>query len=140
MLYFPLYALTNLLTYFRGFFETAQGSCEACDSSCLTCDGIKSQCLSCADGHYLESGMCRLNCSLRTYPADDGTCRRCPLHCDVCSDDRTCFSEFLALLVSFYRKLYTIVLCPEISCYNFNTHPPCHFRMQFSLSDAERSV
>lgn len=58
---------------------------------------MKSQCLSCADGHYLESGTCRLNCSLRTYPADDGTCRRCPLHCDVCSDERTCFSELLAV-------------------------------------------
>lgn len=86
-----LICLLNLT--FRGFFETAEGSCEACDSSCLTCDGIKSQCLSCPDGYYLGNGMCRLNCSLRTYPADDGTCRRCPSHCDVCSDDRTCFSE-----------------------------------------------
>uniref|UniRef100_A0A8C2WBN3 EGF-like domain-containing protein n=1 Tax=Cyclopterus lumpus TaxID=8103 RepID=A0A8C2WBN3_CYCLU len=77
----------------EGLFETAEGLCEACDSSCLSCDGIKSQCLSCADGHYLESGMCRLNCSLRTYPADDATCRRCSPHCDVCSDDRTCFSD-----------------------------------------------
>uniref|UniRef100_A0A3Q3QHN7 Growth factor receptor domain-containing protein n=1 Tax=Monopterus albus TaxID=43700 RepID=A0A3Q3QHN7_MONAL len=87
----------------EGFFETAEGSCEACDSSCRTCDGIKSQCLSCADGHYLESGMCRLNCSLRTYPADDGTCRRCPPHCDVCSDDRTCF---MPVLLSCYIVLF----------------------------------
>ncbi|XP_038562057.1 proprotein convertase subtilisin/kexin type 5-like [Micropterus salmoides] len=84
----------------EGFFETAEGSCEVCDSSCLTCDG-KSQCLSCANGHYLESGMCRLNCSLRTYPADDGTCRRCPPHCDVCSDDSTCFKcSFLYLMLN----------------------------------------
>ncbi|TKS73469.1 Proprotein convertase subtilisin/kexin type 5 [Collichthys lucidus] len=62
---------------------------------------LVSKCLSCADGHYLESGMCRLNCSLRTYPADDGTCRRCPLHCDVCSDDRTCFKcSFLYLMLN----------------------------------------
>lgn len=87
----------NLLTYFRGFFETLEGACEACDVSCSSCDGIKTQCLSCADGHYLEGGMCRLNCSLRSYPADDGTCRRCPPHCDVCSDDRTCFSELFTL-------------------------------------------
>ncbi|TNN45602.1 Proprotein convertase subtilisin/kexin type 5 [Liparis tanakae] len=85
----------------RGLFETAEGSCDACDGSCLSCDGIKSQCLSCADGHYLESGTCRLNCSLRTYPADDATCRRCAPHCDVCSDDRTCFKcSFLYLMLN----------------------------------------
>uniref|UniRef100_A0A8D3B021 Growth factor receptor domain-containing protein n=1 Tax=Scophthalmus maximus TaxID=52904 RepID=A0A8D3B021_SCOMX len=91
---------TNIYCH-RGFFETAEGSCEACDSSCLTCDGIKSQCLSCDDGYYLGSGMCRLNCSLQTYPADDGICRRCPPHCDVCSDDRTCFKcSFLYLMLN----------------------------------------
>lgn len=79
---------------FSGFYETAEDSCAACDPSCLTCDEDRSQCLSCADGYYLEAGMCRLNCSLRTYAADDGTCRRCPQHCDVCSDERKCFSEF----------------------------------------------
>lgn len=92
----PLSPLSNVF-HFRGFYETAEGLCDACDSSCLTCDGDKSQCLSCAEGYYLESGMCRLNCSLRTYPADDGTCRRCPPHCDVCSDDRTCFSAFTSV-------------------------------------------
>ncbi|XP_033940311.1 proprotein convertase subtilisin/kexin type 5-like isoform X1 [Pseudochaenichthys georgianus] len=85
----------------EGFFETLEGACEACDVSCSSCDGIKTQCLSCADGHYLEGGMCRLNCSLRSYPADDGTCRRCPPHCDVCSDDRTCFKcSFLYLMLN----------------------------------------
>lgn len=85
----------------EGFFETAEESCEACDSSCLSCDGIKSQCLSCADGHYLESGVCGLNCSLQTYPADDGTCRRCSPHCDVCSDETTCFKcSFLYLILN----------------------------------------
>lgn len=93
--------LTSLPTHFRGFFETAEESCEACDSSCLSCDGIKSQCLSCADGHYLESGVCGLNCSLQTYPADDGTCRRCSPHCDVCSDETTCFSESSAEWAAF---------------------------------------
>jgi len=105
---------------FRGLFETPEGSCEACDGSCLTCDGIKSKCLSCADGHYLESGSCGLNCSLRTYPADDGTCRRCPPHCDVCSDDRTCFSELLA-----FRE----ETCPNwwhqlLEIWNMQFHPP----------------
>uniref|UniRef100_A0A1A8IX25 Uncharacterized protein n=1 Tax=Nothobranchius kuhntae TaxID=321403 RepID=A0A1A8IX25_NOTKU len=35
------------------------------------------------------------------YPADDGTCRRCPPHCDICSDDRTCFKcTFLYLMLN----------------------------------------
>ncbi|XP_061772923.1 proprotein convertase subtilisin/kexin type 5 [Nerophis ophidion] len=84
----------------EGYFETAEGSCDACDTSCLACDAVATKCLSCADGHYLEGGVCTLNCSLGTYPADDATCRRCPPHCDVCSDDRTCYKcGFLYLML-----------------------------------------
>uniref|UniRef100_A0A3P9NUF4 Growth factor receptor domain-containing protein n=1 Tax=Poecilia reticulata TaxID=8081 RepID=A0A3P9NUF4_POERE len=90
----------------------------ACDSSCLTCDEKKSQCLSCPDGHYLESGTCRLNCSLRAYPADDGTCRRCPPHCDVCSDDRTCFSDLSDLCPMGYYEDMEEGLCTQC-------HPTC---------------
>lgn len=126
----PLSALTNVFN-FRGFYETAEGLCDACDSSCLTCDGDKSQCLSCAEGYYLESGMCRLNCSLRTYPADDGTCRRCPSHCDVCSDDRTCFSTFTT--VKDGKTLKTLQPA-GLQC------SLCHSRVQFPVPDAERCV
>lgn len=120
-----------VLFFFRGFFETAEGSCEACDSSCLTCDEIKSQCLSCADGYYLESGMCRLNCSLGMYPADDGTCRRCPPHCDVCSDDRTCFRELLAQSADLKDIMFDTGERFVLQIF----HPS---RVQFPLLDAER--
>ncbi|XP_028305853.1 proprotein convertase subtilisin/kexin type 5 [Gouania willdenowi] len=84
----------------EGFFEAADGKCEPCDSSCLTCE-MKSQCLSCTDGFYLENGMCRLNCSVQMFPADDGICKRCSPHCDICTDDRTCFKcSFLYLLLN----------------------------------------
>ncbi|KAK0148862.1 Proprotein convertase subtilisin/kexin type 5 [Merluccius polli] len=96
----------HLLSVDRGFFETAEGLCNACDDSCVTCDGTRTQCLSCAEGRFLESGACRLNCSLRTYPGEDGTCRRCPPHCDVCSDERTCFSEFLWVSCSQMSAAY----------------------------------
>lgn len=119
---------------FRGFFETQEGSCEACDSSCLTCDETSSQCLSCADGFYLESSVCRLNCSLRTYPADDGTCRRCPPHCDVCSDDRTCFSESSVMIL---KKMVQIdVKSYYCTAPRLSTLSTCHYRMLLPLLDA----
>lgn len=128
---FLLIILFLLFVFFRGFFETAEGACEACDSSCLTCDEIKSQCLSCADGYYLESGMCRLNCSLGMYPADDGTCRRCPPHCDVCSDDRTCFRELLAQSADLKDIMFDTG-----EGFALQIFPPS--RLQFPLLDAER--
>lgn len=113
-----------------GFYESTDGRCEACDGSCLTCDGIKTQCLSCADGYFLEGGTCSLNCTLRTYPADDGTCHRCPPHCDVCSDNRNCFSELSAaggdtLEVHTQRMPLTFHIFSECSFLYLMLHGAC---------------
>lgn len=87
----------------RGYFETALGTCEPCDELCLTCDGTSTQCLSCREGLHLANGQCRQNCSPMSYVAEDGTCRRCAPHCDVCIDFSTCTSEWSLQLRSFKR-------------------------------------
>lgn len=77
----------------RGYFETVLGTCEPCDELCLTCDGTSTQCLSCREGLHLANGQCKENCAPMSYVAEDGTCRRCAPHCDVCTNFYTCTSE-----------------------------------------------
>uniref|UniRef100_A0A3B3CUP6 R-spondin Fu-CRD domain-containing protein n=1 Tax=Oryzias melastigma TaxID=30732 RepID=A0A3B3CUP6_ORYME len=93
-----------------GFFEGPDGTCEACDSSCLTCDEIKSQCLSCPEGHFLDSdGSCVTACPAGTYNAKQeadgqelGFCLSCDRACSTCTaasprDCLTCSSGYLRL-------------------------------------------
>lgn len=84
----------------RGYFETELGTCEPCDELCLTCDGTSTQCLSCREGLHLANGQCQQNCGPMSYAAEDGTCRRCAPHCDMCTNFYTCTSEWLFLLTS----------------------------------------
>ncbi len=104
------YLLCNIYIYiyiyiysFRGYFETELGTCEPCDELCLTCDGTSTQCLSCREGLHLGNGQCKQNCGPMSYMAEDGTCRRCAPHCDVCTDFTTCTSEWSLQLRSFKR-------------------------------------
>jgi proprotein convertase subtilisin/kexin type 5 len=55
-------------------------TCQPCDSTCITCNGVSSnQCATCQSGYYLYNGYCRYICPSGTYP--DSTSRQC-LSCD----------------------------------------------------------
>nr|XP_043891242.1 proprotein convertase subtilisin/kexin type 5 isoform X2 [Solea senegalensis] len=76
--------------------------CQPCHSSCLTCLGPRStDCELCLGGNPSLHGQCPLvNCPPGQY-FDDGTCRRCPPHCDACSDDGACYKcSFLYLMLN----------------------------------------
>ncbi|XP_029430355.1 proprotein convertase subtilisin/kexin type 5-like [Rhinatrema bivittatum] len=93
-----------------GYYENAEGLCEACDSSCWTCDNNNRDCLSCADGLYLENRRCVANCSPRYYPDEDGTCKHCSAHCNICSDPQICIKcSYLYLLLNGTCK----ATCPD---------------------------
>lgn len=51
-------------------------NCLDCYRTCKTCNGVNNDnCLTCIDGLYLSSGMCRYVCPSRTYPrASTGVC------------------------------------------------------------------
>lgn len=74
--------------------------CESCDNSCLTCNGTKDHCLSCAGlyFHYNLTFECVLNCTkidpnLFNYKPNN-TCIRCHDNCATCfgASNTQCYS------------------------------------------------
>lgn len=115
--------VNNLLTnstggYCLGTCPTASGyvkvgtTCQPCDSTCITCNGIDaSQCSTCQSSYYLYNGYCRYICPSGTYP--DSTTQQC-LPCDgTCS---YCFNGTAQSCTSCSGSLYL---------YNFTCSSTC---------------
>jgi len=71
-------------------------TCQTCDPTCLTCNGISAnQCADCATNYYYYQGYCRYVCPNGTYA--NGTtwqCLNCDLSCSYCfgSSNSSCTS------------------------------------------------
>lgn len=61
-------------------------TCQPCDSTCRTCNGIAaSQCSICQTSYYLYGGYCRYICPAGTYPDSvTQTCLPCDTTCSYC--------------------------------------------------------
>ena len=54
-----------------GQYDTGLDTCDLCDSSCLTCNGVSNNnCLSCFDNFLLENGICIEICVDNTWELD----------------------------------------------------------------------
>ena len=78
------------LNYCPSGYYATQGTCQPCQSSCLTCSLSQGQliCTSCASGLYLLNGQCLSQCPSGFYSVTSGsisTCQQCAANCAQCS-------------------------------------------------------
>ncbi|ELP92347.1 protein serine/threonine kinase, putative [Entamoeba invadens IP1] len=92
------------------YFDTAENSCEKCNSTCSTCISSPNFCQSCSSEYYLNNYSCvsqddlLATClkfsydSLKCLQCDDGfylinfVCNKCPTECSTCNSAGKCLS------------------------------------------------
>uniref|UniRef100_UPI00358E187A proprotein convertase subtilisin/kexin type 5-like n=1 Tax=Myxine glutinosa TaxID=7769 RepID=UPI00358E187A len=75
----------------EGYFESSDnGTCNTCAHECQACDGDAHHCVGCTSGMVLEEGTCRYECQPRYFLDRLGSCHRCPLHCEHCTNASAC--------------------------------------------------
>uniref|UniRef100_A0A3B5AP22 Growth factor receptor domain-containing protein n=1 Tax=Stegastes partitus TaxID=144197 RepID=A0A3B5AP22_9TELE len=93
--------------------HTAEGSCEACDSSCLTCDEVKSHFL-----YLMLNGVCKASCPMGYYEdMEEGRCGQCHPTCGSCSgplaDDCETCSTFNLNIFLYFPDSTCVSECPD---------------------------
>uniref|UniRef100_A0A8C4R3X1 EGF-like domain-containing protein n=1 Tax=Eptatretus burgeri TaxID=7764 RepID=A0A8C4R3X1_EPTBU len=112
----------------EGYFESSDnGTCMTCAHECQACDGDAHHCVGCTSGMVLQEGTCRHECQPRYFLDRLGSCHRCPLHCEHCTNASSCTEcSFLNSLLE--GRCYAI--CPfghfEGTGANDGHCVPCH--------------
>ncbi|XP_060043899.1 extracellular matrix organizing protein FRAS1 isoform X2 [Erinaceus europaeus] len=72
------------------YLDFSTNTCKECDWSCSACSGpLRTDCLQCMDGYFLQDGACVEQCSASFY-RDAGLCKSCVSHCLQCQGPQEC--------------------------------------------------
>lgn len=78
----------------KGFYTSANGTCQPCDKTCATCSkGTGLDCTDCAAGYVFYYRSCLSNCPRGTwFDSVKNKCVDCPQFCESCASTTSCSS------------------------------------------------